>query len=65
MIRVGGWLNANKPNMISHFVCLASNDHVTWLDPKVKVNGEKVGICDCVPSIADLVEFIKRVGEKR
>ena len=28
MIRVGGRVNAHKPNRISHLVCLASNDHV-------------------------------------
>ena len=29
MFRVGGRVNADKPNGISHLVCLASNDHVT------------------------------------
>ena len=30
MIRMGGQVDAHKPNRISHLLCLASNDHVIY-----------------------------------
>ena len=41
----------------SHYV-EGAELHLCDLDPKVKVIGKKVGICDGVPSTAALVLFI-------
>ena len=35
------------------------------LDPKVKVKGQKAGICDGVPSTSALVQIWKCIGNKQ
>ena len=49
---------------MGHIMLKVLSNILCDLDPKVKVIGQKAGICDGVPSTSALVEFINVVAKK-